>query len=167
MRSSSNLLVAACAAMLVACLGAFFLTRDRGGGDLPGRPAPAVSRAAVIDPRPFETARQMATIAETPEEQELAREAARLADRELDQAFATALREAAGYKPLATGPWQKLNAAIAQAKAHIAADKERIAKLVAPDDTGIRLELAKAQLAMHENELEDAQQDLARQGGDP
>ena len=164
MRLSSNLLAGACAAILVACLGAFFLTREPGGSDTPGKPA--VSRPSVIDARTFETARRIAALAETPDERELAREAARLADRELDQAFATALREAATSKPPAGGPLQKLNAQIAQVKADIAADKEKIAKLTAPDESGVILELAKAQLALHENELEDAQQDLARQGGD-
>jgi small-conductance mechanosensitive channel len=166
MRRSDNLLAGACAVMLVACLGAIFLTRDTGGSDTPGKPAAAVSRPSVIDARTFDTARQMAALAETPEERELAREAARLADRELDQAFATALREAATFKPPADGPLQKLNARIAQAKKDIAAGKEQIAKLAASDESGVKLELAKAQLALHENELEDAQQDLALQGGD-
>ena len=54
--------------------------------------------------------------------------------------------------------------------ARIAARRERIAKLEKDAPRAIRrrrqLELAKAQLALDENELEDAQLDLARQGGD-
>ena len=65
---------------------------------------------------------------------------------------------------------QQLNEKVAQAKARVAARRERIATLEkdAPssDQAAGQLELAKAQLALDENELEDAQLDLARQGGD-
>ena len=53
----------------------------------------------MVDRRLLVTARQLAALAETPQEVDLARQAARLADHELDQAFATAVREAADFKP--------------------------------------------------------------------
>ena len=58
----------------------------------------------MVDRRLLVTARQMAALAETTQEVELARQAARLADHELDQAFATAVREAADFKPPKTRP---------------------------------------------------------------
>ena len=149
--------------LLAGCLLAVWLTRD-------AAPNRAPAQASVVDRRLLDTARQMAGLAETSQELDLARQAERLADHELDQAFATAVREAADFKPAVTGPIQQLNQRVAQAKARLAADQARIAKLAknasASDQAAGQLELAKAQQALDEDELEDANLDLARQGGD-
>jgi small-conductance mechanosensitive channel len=151
--------------LLAGALAAVWWTGDSAGGRGGG------SAASVIDRRLLDTARQMAPIAETPPEQDLSRQVLRLADHELDQSFATAVREAASTKPTAApGVLDQLNARIAQARARIAAGQVRIAKLeksAEKDDqaTG-QLEVAKAQLALDQDELEDAQMDSARQGGD-
>ena len=150
--------------VLAGCLVAAWLTRDTA----PNRTRRAGRRWWTA--RLLDTARQVAGLAETQQEVDLAQQAARLADHELDQAFATAVREAASVKPPATGPIQQLNARVARAKAQIAADQARIAKLAkdaaASDRAAAELELAQAQLALDQDELEDAQLDLARQGGD-
>ena len=163
MRRTGKILAAALAILLAGCLAAVYLTRDTA-------PNRAVEQVSVVDRRLLVTARQLLALAETTQEVELSRQAARLADHEVDQAFATAVREAADFKPPKTGPVQQLNERVSQAKARIAARRERIAKLEkdAPssDRAAGQLELAKAQLALDENELEDAQLDLARQGGD-
>ena len=85
------------ALLLAACLAAAWLTRD-------AAPIRTIPQASLVDRRLLVSARQLAALAETPQEVELARQAARLADHELDQAFATAVREAADFKPAATGP---------------------------------------------------------------
>ena len=85
------------ALLLAGCLAAVWLTRD-------AAPNRRRRRRRVVDRRLLDTARQLAALAETPQEVELARQAARLADHELDQAFATAVREAADFKPAASGP---------------------------------------------------------------
>jgi small-conductance mechanosensitive channel len=127
------------------------------------RSAPAV--AGTIDRRLLDTARQVASIAETAQEQELAGEAARIADHELDQAFASAVREAASAHPPAGGATDKMRARVEQAQARIAAAQARIGKL--PKDAADQIEVAQAQLALDQDELEDAQADLERAGGDP
>jgi small-conductance mechanosensitive channel len=144
---------------LAACVVGAYLTRDAP----PERPA---AHASQIDRRLLDTARQMAPIAETATEQELAREAQRLADHELDQAFASAVREAAAAKPVTSGPIQQLTARIAQAQQRIAADQQRIARLSKTPGSEAQAEVVKAQLGLDQDELEDAQQDLIRQGGD-
>lgn len=153
----------ALAALVAACLAAAWLTRD-------AAPNATAVQAPLVDRRLLDTARQLANVAETAPELNLARQAARLADHELDQAFATAVREAADFKPAASGPVQQLNEKVAQARARIAARRERIAKLEKDAQTSDRaagqLELAKAQLGLDEDELEDARLVLARQGGD-
>ena len=87
------------AVLLLACLVAVYVTRDF--GDRPAMPAngPATGQSTAVDPQLLKTANEMAALAETGDEQNTAREALRLADHELDQAFATALRQAAAYRP--------------------------------------------------------------------
>ena len=163
MTRSGKVLTGAIALLLAACLAAAWLTRD-------AAPSRTLAQASVVNRPLLDTARQMAGLAETAQEVDLARQAVRLADHELDQAFATAVREAADFKPATSGPAQQLNVRVAQAKARMAAEQARIAKLAKDAETGdqaaAQLELAKAQLALDEDELEDARLDLARQGGD-
>jgi len=153
MRRTGKILAGALAVLLAGCLAAVWMTRDTA-------PNRAVEQVSVVDRRLLVTARQLLALAETTQEVELARQAARLADHEVDQAFATAVREAADFKPPKTGPVQQLNEKVSQAKARVAARRDRIAKLEkdAPsgDQAAGQLELAKAQLALDENELEDA-----------
>jgi hypothetical protein len=146
------------AAGLAACLLAFYLTRD-------AAPEKSTVQASPIDRRLLDTARQTAGLAETAREQELAGQAIRLADHELDQAYASAVREAAAAKPPTSGPLEQLNARIAKAQQQIAVDQARIAKLTKSNANG-QLEVVQAQLELDQDELQDAQQDLIRQGGD-
>ena len=52
------------------------------------------SQKTLVDLRPWQTAEALAPLAVTAEETEYAHEAERLADHEVDQAFASALRQA-------------------------------------------------------------------------
>ena len=168
--SPKNLPAIGLTVMLLACLVAFYLTRVSAGRRAPSKPTSAASQPVNIDQSLLQAAHRLAPLAETREEQNLAGQAERLADHELDQFFESALREAAAAKPPASGPIQQLTVRITQVKTHIAADQNRIAKLTkdaaSKDSAAAQLELAKAQLALDQDDLEDAQQDLARQGGD-
>src|SRR5579864_2409010 len=167
MKRLHTLPAAILAVLLLACLVAVYVTRD----SAPPRPAPVKSSASgqtLPDSRLLETATQMAARAETADEQNQAREALHLADHELDLAFAAALRDAAAYRAPSTGPLRDLIANINQLTTQITADQARIAQLTKPGaSSGDQLDLAKARLALDQDELEDARQDLARQGGDP
>src|SRR5579863_581741 len=170
MRRFHGLLAAILAVLLVACLVAAYLTRDLGSNQTSARESAPANSASPIDGRLLQSAQQMDALADTPEEQAFSRDALRLSDRELDQAFASALREATALSVPATGPFKQLADRAAKWKAQIAMDQDRIAKLSKPaasDDAAAgQLALAKAQLELDQDELEDAQQDLARQGGD-
>src|ERR1035437_7873941 len=61
--------------------------------------AAQVAEVPLVDERPLPTARALAALAITPEEQRLAQEAARIADHEVDLALADALRQAAEQQP--------------------------------------------------------------------
>ena len=170
MKHFKNLPAWVLAALLVFCVVASYLTRDTDATRAAAKKLPSGSTTSLIDQRMLQTAQQMAADADTPQEQAFAQEALRLSDHELDQAFASALREASATSAPASGPLKELGERITGLKSGINADQLRIAKLTKEAATNSasadRLELAKAQMALDEDELEDAQQDLARQGGD-
>ena len=166
MKSLKNLPALLLAILLAACVFTYYSTRES------ARPAapPSESAAAdqpLVDTSLLQTALKLAPLAAAPDEQEQAHEAWRLADHELDLTFAEALREAeaeAAAALPASGPLRQLSDDIALLKGRVAADKKRVEGLA--QDAGDALDLAQAQLDLDQDELDDAQQDLARQGGD-
>ena len=157
------------AVLLLACLVAVYATRESGNAVAISQTGPASDQPAAVDSQLLATANQMAALAETGDEQNAAHEALRLADHEVDQGFATALRQAAAYRPPATGPLHDLSGRVDQLKFQIAVEQSRIAELAKQPSSNAtsQSDVAKAQLALDQDDLEDAQQDLARQGGDP
>jgi len=163
MKSSRNLPAALLVVLLAACLFAYYFTRESAG--------PAASQSAsaaeqpLVDTSQLQGAVKMASLAATADEQVQAREAWHLADHELDLTFAAAMREAEAEAELpAAGPLRQLGDHIASLKARVAADKKRVEALGTND--GETLVRAQAQLDLDQDELDDAQQDLAREGGD-
>jgi small-conductance mechanosensitive channel len=127
-----------------------------------------------VDQRPWQTAATLAALAQSAEERELAREAERVADHEVDQAFSQSLRQASLEKPNLSGKALALQQRVTELQETIKNDQARIASLSA--STGMRpagavsngsdLEIAKAQLGLDQNELTDSIDDLARESGD-
>jgi small-conductance mechanosensitive channel len=130
----------------------------------------------LVDQKPLQTARNLANVAATPPERELAQEAARLADHEVDLAFASALREATQHPAPVSPEARQLEAKVKKLGARVAAEQDSVNKLgqlaaKASDADKARLEqqqqLVSAQLELDKDELEDAQNDLMRAGGNP
>jgi small-conductance mechanosensitive channel len=149
--------------LLVGCLVSYYSTRDSA--------APAAARNSSVEGQPLvnttllQNAVNVAGLAATPDEQTQAREAWRLADHELDLRFAAAIRDAeavAAAPP--TGPLRQLSDRIAQLQSRVDADKKRVADLA--NDTSGALDRAQAQVDLDQDELDDATDTLARQGGD-
>ena len=128
----------------------------------------------VVDQRPWQTAATLAALAQSAEEKELAREAERLADHEVDQAFSQSLRQASLAKPNLSGKALALQQRVTELQETVKNDQARIAALSAGAGTkpagavsnGSDLEIAKAQLGLDQNELADSIEDLARESGD-
>jgi small-conductance mechanosensitive channel len=135
----------------------------------------------IVDQRPWQTAATLATLAVSTEERELAREAERLADHEVDQAFSQSLRQASAETRELKGKALALQRRVTELQQLVKEDQARIAALttkgglaegrkaesaagagVAGDD----LNVAKAQLGLDQNELSDSMEDLARESGD-
>jgi small-conductance mechanosensitive channel len=128
----------------------------------------------VVDQRPWQTAATLAALAQSAEERELARDAERLADHEIDQAFSQSLRQASLEKPNLNGKTLALQQRVTELQETIKNDQARIASLSAGARTrsagavsnGSDLEIAKTQLGLDQNELTDSIEDLARESGD-
>jgi small-conductance mechanosensitive channel len=128
----------------------------------------------VVDQRPWQTAATLAALAESAEERELARDAERLADHEVDQAFSQSLRQASLAKPNLSGKALALQQRVNELQETVKNDQARIASLSAGAGTKSAgtasdesdLEIAKAQLGLDQNELIDSMEDLARESGD-
>lgn len=168
-RRFQNVPAVIAAVLLVSCLLGLWLTRNSGQNRDAAQTAPAPTQRQPVDHRLLETARQLGSVADTPDEQTLAREALRLTDHELDQAFATALREAAAAPEPTSGPLKQMTDRVREIKNRIASEQARVARLTKEaeksEEADDQLQLVKAQLALDADELEDAQQDLTRHGG--
>ena len=173
--------------LLILCAAFYWTTRDA-MAHLPflpgqgGRTGFAHGKKSLVDLSPWQTAQALAPLAVTAEETEFAREAERLADHAVDQAFASALRLASlqdQHRTL-TGKALEISQRIAQLQGLIQEDQTLVRSLSAqsgsssgaakdgqqPAADGDDLEVAKAQLGLDTDELADAQRELARASGD-
>jgi len=89
----------------------------------------------VVDQRPWQTAATLAVLAQSAEERKLAREAERIADHEVDQAFSQSLRQASLAKPNLSGKALALQQRVTELQETIKNDEARIASLSASTGT--------------------------------
>lgn len=128
----------------------------------------------LVDQRPYQTAETLSAMAVSAEEQRLAQEAQHLADHEVDQAFAEALRRASVKQQKAlSGDAADLAAKVDALKQTVKDDQAKADQLAAAakasgtaSTDGDDLDIAKAQLQLESDELTDAIGDLARATGD-
>jgi small-conductance mechanosensitive channel len=146
----------------------------------PGKPSvgkkqPA-SRRTLVDERPVQTAKRMAALASTPEEQALAHEAVKVGDHEVDLAFFDALRTAEENPPPLSPAAKELSERKNKAELAVKEDQDGITALTrklaaAPeaqkDNLQDQIDVAKAQMDLDQDELDDATEDLEQAGGDP
>ncbi len=172
-------------AILALCVVFSWTTRDA-MDHLPflrGKTAGMLSagQKTLVDLSPWQTASALAPLAVSNEEAEYAQEAERLADHEVDQAFASALREATEkvQHSVLTGDALALSQRVAQLQDLVKDDKDQVDQYSPSpthpgkandgdplEDTQDDLEIAKAQLGLDTDQLNDAQEDLARASGD-
>jgi small-conductance mechanosensitive channel len=165
-------LVGASAVVLLICLTASYLTQGA-MSNLPNRN----EHSGLVDQQPWQTASALAGLAVSSEEKQDAREAERLADHEVDQAFAMALRQAAMETTVLTGPALEIQNKIAGLAAQVKEDQAAVDALnaqaaaakrggAAADSLQDDLDVAKAQLQLDTDEMNDASADLAQASGD-
>jgi len=132
-------------------------------------------RSIVVDQGSLITAERLVRMPTTPAERSFAEDALRLADQEMDLAFAQAVRFTANQSRPMTPEAQALDAQLQRAQRALESDQNQVKELTAaiakasPANAQAltdRLNLAQAQAALDQDEVDDATQDLRRAGGD-
>src|SRR5579871_510678 len=136
----------------------------------------ATAQPQVVDQTPLKIAQQLAPLATLPGERQLAEEAIRLTDHEVDIAFAAALRDAALHPPALSAEAKEIQTRLQKAEHSLASTQAQITQLNAAiakasgdqkDSLEDQLDIANAQVELDQDEVDDAKQDLIRAGGDP
>ena len=136
---------------------------------------PGTAQAPLVDRSPLETAQRLAKMEISAEELPFAQEALRLGDKEMDLAFAAAVRDAAEHPPVLSTEAKEIQARLQKAERALETDTAQVAQLTIAegkasgekkDALDDQLDLAKAQLQLDQDEVDDAKQDLIRAGGD-
>lgn len=177
MKRFEKLILIALVALLAVCLTAIVLTHGWANyrDQLRAMRKSAERSKEPVDTRPLETAQQVAALAVTRTEQDYAADALRLGDRSVDLAFAVAIREAAENPPPLTPQTRDLTARIKAGEAAVSADQNRITQFTqllakapenAKDDINGLVLTAQGQLALDQDDLDAAKQELILAGGD-
>jgi len=169
--------------VLVACVAGLYLTR----GAMANLSFLNDKSSGLVDERPWQTVQALAPLAVSAEEQNFAQQAERLADHEVDQAFAQALREASIQTRTMSPEAIALAQKAAQLEDEVKADKARVGTLggdpktpietgpatgtatgtaTATDSGNDDLDAARTQLQLDSDELDEANENLAKATGD-
>jgi small-conductance mechanosensitive channel len=136
----------------------------------------ATAQVPLVDQSPLLTAQRLARMPNSPEEEPFAKEALRLADHQMDLAYAAAEREAEDHPPAMSPQAKEIQTRLKSAEDALDVDNALVARLTAEDTkaTGAKkdalddqLILATAHQEEHQDEVDDAKADLERAGGDP
>ncbi len=178
MNQARKIAAAVTLAVLVLCIAGSFMTRGVMEylpflhGQKAGWNGAEVPHG-IVDQRPWQTAATLAGLAVSAEERELAQEAERLADHEVDQAFSQSLRQATLEVRGLQGEALALERRVAEQQQTVKQDQAQVATLTAKaastGGTGVvgdDLDVAKAQLSLDQDELAASIEDLARESGD-
>jgi len=166
-------IIGALLVLAVVAVAAFVVTGEN--GPAAKKPDTSSAQTNLVDVSLLNRARGLASLAVTFDEQKLASEAARIADHEVDLAFADELRDAREHTSEQDPKYRELNARVREAQAALDDDKAQIAQLKAKlaaskpaeqERLQDQIALLEAQQAPDEDELDAAQQDLIRAGGD-
>jgi small-conductance mechanosensitive channel len=169
---------------LIVCL--IFNWVNRGVANFAFHARGQASGQTLVDVSPWQTAQALASVAVTAEENDYARQAEHLADHEVDQAFAAALRSAElqMQRTKLAGQALATQQRITQLQQEVAQDQAAVDRLKSPASSTAKprshsdsapasdstapsdLDVAEAQLGLDNDELTDAERDLEQQTGD-
>ena len=138
-----------------------------------GKQAPAAQ--PLVDQTPMVTAEALAEMPTSQEELPFAQQALDISDKDMDVAYTAAKRELEDHPVPLTSEAKQIQARLNQAEDTLAADDALVEKLTADEAkaTGARkdalhdqLVLAQANQQEHQDDVDDAKEDLGRAGGD-
>ncbi len=128
----------------------------------------AAAQVALVDQTPFRTAQELAQLADTREEQDLAKEALRLSDYETDLSFNIALQDAEAHPPQLSAEAKTIEVRLKKAEKLRQAMQAQVDELKAEtnkangskkEDLQNQLDLASANLDVASNDVDDARRD--------
>ena len=128
----------------------------------------------LVDQTPLKTAQQLAQLAATRGERELAKEALRLADYQVDLTFDSALHDALLHPPPLSAEAKEIQDRLKKAEKLLEADQskakqlsEELVKAPESKQEALQVELVQAQADMEldQDERDDAKEDFTRAGG--
>src|SRR5215472_8756184 len=131
--------------------------------------------APAVDQSPILTAEALAEMPTSQEELPFAQQALEIADRDMDVAYAAAKRELEDHPAPLTPEARQIQARLKQAEDTLAADDALVDRVTGEeakatgarkDDLHNQLVLAQANQQEHQDDVDDAKEDLARAGGD-
>lgn len=165
-------------ALLAASVYGLLRTGQPSGTPAAGKTAngAGTTQAPFVDQSPLLTAQRLAKMPNSFEEQPFAQEALHLADHHMDLAYAAAEREAEEHPPALSAQAKEIQARLKIAEDTLDADNALVARLTAEaakatgakkDALADQLVLATAHQEEHQDEVDDAKEDLERAGGDP
>ena len=140
-----------------------------------GTSAQVGSVRAVADQRSLDIVRTLLRLPLTIDESSVAQDAFRLGDKEMDLAFADAVRASARQVRNITPQVRAIQARLEEANQSLAEDQKRVTELAHAESTATaveksaisdRLALTRARAELDQDEVDDASQDLTRAGGD-
>ena len=173
---ANSLVILLLVALGVAGYGVYTTDRDVASAPPPTQRRARANRGINVDQSSLTTAARLVRLPTSADERSFADDALRLADQEMDLAFAQAVRVTALRAPAKTPESTEANARVRQAQQAFDADQARVTDLTTAaakahgaevEAAADRLALAKAQLSLDEDQLDDAKADLIRAGGDP
>ena len=135
---------------------------------------PADTAIPVIDENTLRTARRLARLAHTAEEQSLAQSAVQIADHELDLAFTAALVHLEAHPPPLSPEASQIQERLNGAQRTLATDTEgakqvarELAQAAEADKPAIqdRLDVAQSRVELAQDEVKEANEDLLQAGG--
>ena len=171
--------IAAVVIVLLIGLSVYGFLISRGSEEAQEEKAARKSRdtgGSLVDQTPLLTAQRLAKMPTSTEEKQSAEEALRLADHSMDLAYAAAERNAEEHPPALSQEAKAIEARLKQSEDALDADNDLVDRLTAEEAkaTGAKkdalhdqLVLATAHQEEHQDEVDDAKEDLERAGGDP
>jgi small-conductance mechanosensitive channel len=177
MKPIQKIATLAVVALLIATAYGLFRTKGQPNNSPTGANSTKDGTQAgpVVDQSTLWTARWLAQMPTTAEERQIAEDALHLADKEMDLAFATAVREAEQHPPAMSEEAKEIQTRLQKSENAVAADQAKVVQLTAEeakasgskkDELDGELNLAKAQLELDRDEVDDGKEDLGRAGGD-
>ncbi|MEP6620874.1 MAG: mechanosensitive ion channel domain-containing protein [bacterium] len=174
MRSKENL--AAVVLLVLLAIAGYGLVQTGGDSSASADTAGAAADSSpTVDQGALASVQLLIRMPTTAEELPLAQDALRLADQDMDLAFADAVREVAAHPQPVTAEAKLVSTRLQRVLKELIADQAQVAQLTAEatkanglnTTVNDQLDLAKARLELDQDDADDAKEDLIHAGGDP